>query len=433
MLLITESSKARTIWRRVLLALAATGCTAVATSPASATGPASATAPAAATGPASANVSASATVRASATGPGGVIGGPALGARGTVVNYPSAAVPRLPNVTASSFVVADAGSGHVLAAKDAHGRYLPASTLKVLTAVALLPALNPDAVTIASRNATSTVPNVAGLVAGQAYKISELFTALLTMSANDAAIALAEAPGSYPRGIALMNATAARLQARDTRAVDPNGLDAPGQLTSAYDLALIGRQALSMPAFMHYDQVRYAPFQIKPGKSETIFNQNTLLTKYPGGIGGKIGWTSAAGATYIGLARRGGVTLIATLMHCPAQTEITSAEKLLDWGFAVDGKVTPVGTLVPPRHGPGAPPRAKGTGAPGPARGNYSAARLSSTRPATSGSHGHAAAAAAGPSSGIPTLVAVGFTSAAAVAIGLGLRATRRRRPRRAR
>src|SRR5258708_29883172 len=104
------------------------------------------------------------------------------------------------------------------------------------------------------------------------------------MSANDSAVALAEAPGSYDRGIALMNATATRLQARDTRAVDPNGLDAPGQLTSAYDLALIARQALTMPDFMHYDRVRSAPFQAKRGHSETIYNQNTLLTKYRAGI-----------------------------------------------------------------------------------------------------------------------------------------------------
>ena len=105
--------------------------------------------------------------------------------RSSTVKFPAARLPRLPNVTASSFVVADAGSGQVLAAKDAHGRFLPASTLKVLTAVALLPVLRPDATTIASRRAASTEPNVAGLVAGQPYKISDLFTALLTISAVD--------------------------------------------------------------------------------------------------------------------------------------------------------------------------------------------------------------------------------------------------------
>ena len=76
-------------------------------------------------------------------------------------------MPQLPNIQASAFVIADASTGQVLAAKDPHGWYRPASTLKVLTAVSLIPLLNPDATVVASKQATSTVPNVAGLVAGR--------------------------------------------------------------------------------------------------------------------------------------------------------------------------------------------------------------------------------------------------------------------------
>ncbi len=271
-----------------------------------------------------------------------------------IVHYGPGASPRLPGVAASAFVIADAGTGQVLAAKDPHGWYRPASTLKVLTAISLIPRLNPDGTVVASKLATSTVPNVVGLIAGHSYRISDLFTALLTISANDAAIALAQATGSYSGGMAMLNAEARHLQADDTVAMDPNGLDSPGQHTSAYDLALIARQALSMPAFLKYDQTVTAKFPLSAKKSVTLFNQNALLTSYPGGIGGKIGWTSAAGATYIGMARRNGVTLIVTLLHCPALTEINSAESLLNWGFKAEGKVTPVGTLV----GPLVPPAA---------------------------------------------------------------------------
>jgi serine-type D-Ala-D-Ala carboxypeptidase (penicillin-binding protein 5/6) len=288
------------------------------------------------------------------------VGGPQLASPGVVVNYPSGSgsVPRLPNIQASAFVVADAGTGQVLAAKDPHGWYRPASTLKMLTAVALIPLLNPDAAVVASKQATSTVPNVVGLVAGQAYQISDLFTALLTISANDAAIALTQATGSFGEGMALINAEARHLQADDTVAVDPNGLDAPGQHTSAYDLALIARQALKLPAFLKYDQTMSQRFVIDRHKAVELDNQNSLLTTYPGAVGGKIGWTSAAGATYAGMATRHGVTLIVTLLHCPALTEIKSAEKLLDWGFAADGKVAPVGTLVGPLQPPSASPAA---------------------------------------------------------------------------
>jgi serine-type D-Ala-D-Ala carboxypeptidase (penicillin-binding protein 5/6) len=336
------------------------------------------------------------------------IGGPQLASRGVVVNYPSGSVPRLPNIQASAFVIADAGTGQVLAAKDPHGEYRPASTLKVLTAVALIPVLNPDATVVASKQATSTVPNVVGLVAGRAYKISDLFAALLTISANDAAIALTEATGSFSQGMALINAEARHLQADDTVAVDPNGLDAAGQHISAYDLALIARQALQLPAFLQYDRIMGQRFVVARHKAVELYNQNALLVTYPGAVGGKIGWTSAAGATYVGMATRHGVTLIVTLLHCPALTEINSAEKLLNWGFAADGQVAPVGTLVGPLQPPSASPSSSPAAAASPARAAVAA-----------GSH-----AAAGPS----VLAVAGFSCLAVLMAVLCLMYIRRQR-----
>jgi serine-type D-Ala-D-Ala carboxypeptidase (penicillin-binding protein 5/6) len=331
------------------------------------------------------------------------VGGPELAGKGVLVNDPSHAAPGLPGVAASAWVVADAGTGQVLAAKDPHGWYRPASTLKMLTAVALIPLLNPDGMVVASKQATSTVPNVVGLVTGRAYKVSDLFTALLTISANDAAIALTQATGSFGEGMAAINAEARYLQADDTVAVDPNGLDAPGQHTSAYDLALIARQALKLPAFLTYDQTRSARFVVARRKAVELYNQNSLLTTYPGAVGGKIGWTSAAGATYVGMATRHGVTLIVTLLHCPALTEITAAEKLLNWGFAADGKVSPVGALVGPQQPPAATPTASATAtAPAPGR----AGVVTRSRPAAAGP---SAAAAAGFSCAAVLAALVGF------------------------
>nr|MDQ2811351.1 D-alanyl-D-alanine carboxypeptidase [Actinomycetota bacterium] len=276
-------------------------------------------------------VAAATAAPAAVAAPGGLapaIGGKQLSGHGVIVDYGSAAgshVPQLPGVKASAFVIADAGTGQVLAAKDPHGWYRPASTLKVLTAISLIPLLSPDATVLASPQATSAPANTVGLLTGHAYRISDLFTALLTISANDAAVALTQATGSFGQGVTAINAEARHLQADDTVAVQPNGLDAPGQRTSAYDLALIARQSLRLPAFLKYDEMITVKFNVSAKKSVTLFNQNSLLTTYPGGIGGKIGWTSAAGATYIGMARRNGVTLIVTLLHCPALTEIDSA------------------------------------------------------------------------------------------------------------
>jgi len=339
------------------------------------------------------------------------IGGAQLAGHGVLVDYPSGSVPRLPKVTASAWVIADAGTGQVLAAKDPHGRYRPASTLKVLTAISLIPLLNPNAMVVASKQATTVSPNVVGLLAGHAYKVSELFTALLTISANDAAMALAQATGSLSQGMADVNAEARHLQADDTVAVTPNGLDAPGQHTSAYDLALFARQGLRMPAFLKYDQTTGGLFPITKKKSVGLWNQNTLLATYKGALGGKIGWTSAAGATYVGMARRHGVTLIVTLLHCPALTEIDAGKSLLNWGFAVDGKVRPVGTLVAARQPP----------APSPARSAPEGNRLRTARPAT-----RAQSVGSGPS----VLVAAGFSGVVLLAAVLGVFYSRRQRPR---
>ncbi|MGH3164072.1 MAG: D-alanyl-D-alanine carboxypeptidase family protein, partial [Streptosporangiaceae bacterium] len=309
------------------------------------------------------------------------------------------------------WVIADAGTGQVLAAKDPHGWYRPASTLKVLTAISLIPALNPNAIVVASKQATTVSPNIVGLLPGHSYQVSSLFTALLTISANDAAMALAQATGSLSQGMAVINVEARHLQADDTVAVTPNGLDAPGQHTSAYDLALFARQGLQMPAFLKYDQTTGGQFRISKKKSVGLWNQNTLLATYPGALGGKIGWTSAAGATYVGMARRHGVTLIVTLLHCPALTEINAGKSLLNWGFAVDGKVRPVGALVGPRQPPAA-------AAPAPSRPAVTAERAQGAERAD-----RAQSVGSGPS----TLATAGFSCVAVLTAGIGFAYSRRR------
>jgi serine-type D-Ala-D-Ala carboxypeptidase (penicillin-binding protein 5/6) len=311
------------------------------------------------------------------------LGGRRLAGRGVIVNYPARGGRRLPHVRASAYVIADAGTGQVLAAKDPHGLYRPASTLKVLTAIALMKALKPNATVIASRRAAAVEPSKVGLIAGDRYRVSDLLKALLMISANDAAIALAQATGSYAKGMAMINAEARHLRADDTVAVTPNGLDARGQHVSAYDEALFARQALTVPAFMHDERLLTFRFPLRPHRTRhhrhrmvTLYTQNTMLTTFRGDLGGKIGWTTPAKATFIGWARRGHTTLVVTILHCRPLAELTYAARLLNWGFAMDGKVRPVGHLVRPlpavvarHHRPvlpeQRPARAAGSGLPG--------------------------------------------------------------------
>ncbi len=276
----------------------------------------------------------------------GPIGGQLLGQRGTVLRSGPGTPPLPTGLSASGWLVADLDTGDVLAARDAHGRFAPASTLKALTALTLIPRLDPQGIVTATDADVDVDGSKVGVVPGQRYRIQQLFTALLVVSGNDAANVLAEAAGGGGRTVALMNEEAARLGAMDTKAATVTGLDAPGQVTSAYDLALVGRAGMRLPAFRQYVAVQRA-FMPGPRGSFEIGNHNRLLRNYPGAIGIKNGYTVAAGATFIGAARRGGRTLVVTLLRASPRVW-REAAALLDWGFAARDRVTPVGRLVDP-------------------------------------------------------------------------------------
>ena len=277
---------------------------------------------------------------------------PAHAGEGTRV----AAVPAVPKVVASSFVVADAETGAVLAAKDPHGRYLPASTLKTLTAVTLIPKLDPNATIKPTAFTTNVAPTIIGLKTNKTYKVKDLFRIMLMISANDAAKGVAQAAGGYQKALGMLNAEARRLHCDDTLAGSPNGLDNDLGLTikqqhsSAYDLAQIFRQGLTLPDFVSYINTVKAKFPYW-GVQETHDRLLAGPLKYPGLIGGKTGFTTAAMQNFVGAARRNGHTIIISEMHSSNQF-FADATKLLDWGFQADGKVNPVGHLTAPAAAP---------------------------------------------------------------------------------
>jgi serine-type D-Ala-D-Ala carboxypeptidase (penicillin-binding protein 5/6) len=280
---------------------------------------------------------------------GGTIGGPLLASAGVVEN-PRHGAPPLPapaSLPASSWLVANLTTGQVLAAKDPHGKFLPASTLKVLTADTLLPRLHPTAMVRATYRDATVDGSRVGLVPGMRYSVSKLFTCMLVVSANDAADALAQANGGIRHTVKEMNTEAHQLQADDTFAMTPSGLDGVGETTSAYDLALIAKHALAIPAFRHYVSIVRSTVPAPHHKHFAIYTHNELLTTYRGDIGVKNGYTVAAMGTYIGAATRGGQTILITLMHAYPNFW-PMAKALLNWGFKATGKVTPVGTLVAP-------------------------------------------------------------------------------------
>lgn len=299
------------------------------------------------------------------------VGGAQLGKAGTQVNLGSGA-PVLPkDLSARSWVVADAESGDVLAAYNAHWRLAPASTLKMLFADTLLPKFSQreekHKVVPSDLAGIGTNSSLVGIKEDETYTVHDLWLGVFLRSGNDAVRVLSAMNGGVEQTVEDMNAHAEELQARDTHVASPDGYDEVGQVSSAYDLTLIARSGLQKKDFREYASTVRAKFpgetkKNKKGKttrkSFEIQNTNRLLTGdygldvYKGIAGVKNGNTTNAGSTFTGVAERDGKVLLVTVMN-PEKEEANEVYKetarLLDWGFQAADKVEPVGELVPPK------------------------------------------------------------------------------------
>jgi len=261
--------------------------------------------------------------------------------------------PIPPDVQAGSFVLADETTGTILAERAPHDHLRPASTLKVLTALALMPRLDPAAVhlsvpgDIAALATAEPGASAVGIKPGLSYRVSDLWNGVFLRSGNDAIATLAAMAGGEGPTVDLMRQTAQRLHANDTTVVNADGYDADGQVSSSYDLALMARAGLQDPGFRAYCSLQRAKFPSVNGTTYEIDNENRLLGKYPGMIGVKNGYTSLAHHTFVGAAQRDGRTLVVSVFDAGIDIYQQTA-KLLDWGFAVPATAAGVDQLVAP-------------------------------------------------------------------------------------
>ncbi|WP_328825225.1 D-alanyl-D-alanine carboxypeptidase family protein [Tomitella gaofuii] len=188
------------------------------------------------------------------------IGGPRLDACGSV--QPAGTPPLPDGISASGWVLADLDTGEVLAAKDPHGRHRPASTIKILLATLALQKLDLDTVLTATADEANVEGSRVGVGPGGEYTVHMLLRGLMMNSGNDAAQVLADRMGGTEATTAAMNTLARHLGALDTRTPTPSGLDGPGMSTSAYDLALLFRDAMQDPVFA--DLISHGPIEF-PG------------------------------------------------------------------------------------------------------------------------------------------------------------------------
>lgn len=282
------------------------------------------------------------------------IGGKDLGGCGLV--RPSGAPPPPEGISATAFMVSDLDTGKVLIAKDPHGRYRPASTIKVLLAAVALRTLDVNKVVNGTQEDADVDGTRVGIGPGGRYTNRQLFQALIMASGNDAAHAIAAQLGGNDAAVAKMNDLAQRLQAKDTRAATPSGLDGPGMSVSAYDLSVLFREAMSIPLFaelVHTEEVPFPGFPKDPkipGDEDhpgyPIANDNLLLFNYDGAIGGKTGFTDDARQTFVAAAQRNGHRLVVTLLKADVRPfrPWEQAAKLLDYAFALPASAS-VGSL----------------------------------------------------------------------------------------
>jgi D-alanyl-D-alanine carboxypeptidase (penicillin-binding protein 5/6) len=355
------------------------------------------------------------------------VGGPLLGKPGTQVEL-GTGVPAPPKkLTARSWLVADAETGQILAAHNAHWRLAPASTLKMLFADTVLPKLpstEEHKVVPADLAGMGAGSSLVGVKEGLSYTVHDLWLGVFLRSGNDAVHVLASMNGGVATTVQQMQAEAKDLQADDTHVVTPDGYDEKGQLSSAYDLTLFARQGLTNADFRSYCSTVTAQFpgvwkKAKKGhkkKRESFQIQNTDrllsgdygLTRYPGIAGVKNGYTTNAGNTYTGVAQRDGHTLLVTVMHPAVGHDLVykEATKLLNWGFAADGKVSPVGSLVRPLSAQASASPSPGTNTASPAP-SASASGAAHAAPPGSGSSASASASTGSSSRGRWTALAL--------------------------
>ncbi|MFL5071794.1 MAG: serine hydrolase [Xanthobacteraceae bacterium] len=242
--------------------------------------------------------------------------------------------------SAEAALLIDADSGRVLYAENAASPWYPASVTKIMTAYVILRAVKEGRISLdklltVSENAVAQQPSKMGFPLGTQVTVDNALKMLMVKSANDMAVVLAEGlSGSIENFATEMNRAAQRLGMTQTSYVNPNGLPADGQVTSARDLAILARAAIrEMPEYGLYWHIS----AIKFGK-RVMRNYNTLIDRYPGADGMKTGFICASGFNLVATATRGSRRLIAVVLG--SRSGMQRAEKaaqLLERGFTGGG------------------------------------------------------------------------------------------------
>lgn len=246
--------------------------------------------------------------------------------QGAVIEAPSELQGKL---TCRSAYIMDAKTGRALFDRSADRPGQPASTIKILTGLIAVESLNDQEMVSASAYAANMPASKIYLKKGASYQANDLINAVLLASANDASVALAEKlAGSEEAFARLMTKKAEALGAQNTICKSANGLTREGQQTTARDLATVFNRAMHNPEFAE----RMSTIQVHTSDGKVLRSHNKALWTLDGAVGGKTGYTMAAGKTYVGKFQRDGKSIIVALLGSASMWDDIAT--LVEHGFA---------------------------------------------------------------------------------------------------
>ena len=242
---------------------------------------------------------------------------------------------------AAAGVLMEYSTGKILYEKASNEKMAPASMTKIMTMLLIMEAVESEKINLndminISANAASMGGSQVFLDANSTMKAEELLKSIAIASANDSAVAMAEAiAGTTDAFVTMMNKRAKEIGCTNTNFANVHGLDDPNHYTTAHDMALMARELLKHEDILKYSSIYEAYLQKPNGTSTWMVNTNKLIKYYNGLDGLKTGYTSNAGYCLTATAKRNGMRLISVLMHEPtSQVRNSETIDLLNYGFS---------------------------------------------------------------------------------------------------
>ncbi|HHW31859.1 MAG TPA: D-alanyl-D-alanine carboxypeptidase [Clostridiaceae bacterium] len=239
-----------------------------------------------------------------------------------------------PEIKAKSAVLMESKRGQILYGKSPDTKLHISAANKIMCALVVIESTKLDAKVTISKEAVDTQGSTLNLEVGEKYSVEDLLYAIMLTSANDVAIALAEyVGGDIAKFVDMMNTKAYDLNLKDTYFTNPTGLYDENQYTTAYDMAMLIKYAISNPTFNRIFATSLKPWVSAGGKSTVLKSQNELFWSYDGVDGGKTGYNVPELQTAITTASNNNLRLICVVLDSPQSSVFVDSTNLLNFGF----------------------------------------------------------------------------------------------------